>query len=155
MTWLAHPLKPELIGQNQIGQKDWSGGKYFRREIQEVARSKGRGWVEFEYVNPLNHQHDHKTTYVEGVDDLIVCAGAYQGAEEVLAVLGMDIDARAWNTKLAQAVLPAVVITMALVALVLLNSGLMARRSRIARATPRWMWSLEPALVGACGISLC
>jgi signal transduction histidine kinase len=50
MTWLAHPVKPELVGQNWIDKKDWSGGKYFRREIQQVAQSKdGTGWVEFEY----------------------------------------------------------------------------------------------------------
>jgi hypothetical protein len=31
MTILAHPVKPELVGQNQLVKKDWAGGKYFRR----------------------------------------------------------------------------------------------------------------------------
>jgi len=44
MTWLAHPARPELVGQNWIDKKDWAGGKYFRREIQQVALSK-RQWV--------------------------------------------------------------------------------------------------------------
>jgi hypothetical protein len=72
MTWLAHPVKPELVGENWLDKKDWSGGKYFRKEIQELARSKCSGWVEFEYPNPVNGQSDHKTTYVESLDDLII-----------------------------------------------------------------------------------
>ena len=76
MTWLAHPKKPELVGQNWIDKKDWPGGKCFRREIQQVALTQGSGWVEFEYENPINGQHDHKTTYVQRLGDLIVCSGA-------------------------------------------------------------------------------
>src|SRR5208283_2615885 len=92
MTWLAHPVTPELVGQNWIDKKDWSGGKYFRKEIQEVAASgDGSGWVEFEYLNPITKQHDHKTTYVLGLDDLIICSGAYKGDGEILAVLGTNI----------------------------------------------------------------
>jgi PAS domain S-box-containing protein len=153
MTWLAHPVKPELVGQNWIDKKDWSGGKFFRREIQEVARSKGHGWVEFEYENPVNGKYDHKTTYVESVDDLIVCAGAYKGAGETLAVLGMDVDARAWNWMLARAALPPTLLTIALAALLIMSSTLLVRRSRL-ETPPRWMEHLEPALTIAVGLIL-
>jgi PleD family two-component response regulator len=34
--------------------------------------------------------------------DLIVCAGAYKGTGAILAVLGMDIEARTWNWMLAR-----------------------------------------------------
>ena len=118
MTWLAHPLRPELIGQNWIDRKDWAGGKYFRREIQEVAASPGSGWVEFEYLNPQG-QSDHKTTFVEGIDDLIVCSGAYQGNGTMVAALGMDVDARAWTGRLISAALPPAMLTLALLAIIL------------------------------------
>lgn len=36
--------------------KDWTGGKYFRREIQNVDLSCGSSWVDYEYENPTNRQ---------------------------------------------------------------------------------------------------
>jgi len=107
MTMQAHPVKPELVGQNLLEKKDWGGGKYFRKEIQQVAFSKGSGWVDYQYENPVNKMIMPKTTYVQRVDDLIVCAGAYKSTGKLLAVLGMDIDARAWKWDLAsKAALP-------------------------------------------------
>jgi len=154
MTWLAHPVEPKLVGKNWIDKKDWSKGKYFRREIQEVTRSKGSGWVEFEYKNPINGQHDHKTTFVQGVDDLIICSGAYKGNGEILAVLDIDVDVRDWNKMLVRAALPTLLSTLALVAIVLLGSILLARRSRLSRAHSRWMWHLEPLIAAAAGLVL-
>ena len=155
MTWLAHPVKPELVGQNWIDKKDWSGGKYFRREIQQVAQSRnGTGWVEFEYDNPVNGQHDHKTTYVVGVDDLILCAGAYEGAGEILAVLGMDVDASTWNWNLARAALPSVLLTLALAAIFLVGLALLARRSRISGPPSIPALRLESGLAAAVGLVL-
>ncbi|AFL72747.1 response regulator [Thiocystis violascens] len=101
MTMRAHPVNAELVGQNLLDRKDWSGGRFFRREIRDVALSSGSGWVDYQYVNPLNHKRQAKTTYVERVDDLIVCAGAYKGSGETLAVMGIDIDARDWRWDLA------------------------------------------------------
>ena len=80
MTMVAHPIMPQLVGQNQIGKKDWAGGKYFHREIQGVALSQGSGWVDYQWENPVSKQLDYKMTYFEGVGDLIVCAGAYKSA---------------------------------------------------------------------------
>ena len=154
MTWLAHPIKPELVGQNLIDKKDWSGGKYFRREIQEVAKTKGNGWVEFEYENPINGQHDHKTTYVQGLDDLIVCAGAYKGDGEIRAVLGMDIDASTWNRMLARTVWPPLLFT--LVMMTVMAGGLVRLlwRSRLSGKLPCGMRHFELVLLVAFGLSL-
>jgi len=147
MTWLAHPQKPELIGQNWIDRKDWSGGKYFRREIQGVAKSPGSGWVEFEYQNTRG-QNDHKTTYVEGVDDMIVCSGAYRGAGVIVAALGMDIDARAWNRLLFRAAVPPALLTLVLMAI------LVVWRSRTVAHSLRAGLGLDPAAVAACGLAV-
>ena len=153
MTWLAHPVKPELVGQNWIDRKDWSGGKYFRKEIQQVARG-GNGWVEFEYLNPLNGQHDHKTTYVQGLDELIVCSGAYKGNGEICAVLGMDVDAHAWSRLLTKAALLPALFTLAILLVLISSSILQARRSRAADNLPRWMRHVEPATVALVGLIL-
>ena len=131
MTWLAHPIYPERVGQNWIDKKDWTGGRCFRREIQAIARSPGHGWVEYEYENFSTKQLDHKTAYFEGVDDLIIGAGAYRGDGKVLAVLKTDVDANAWNWKFAQAALPPAMLTLALAAIVLIGSTLLVRRSRL------------------------
>ena len=132
MTMLAHPTKPELIGRNLLGEKDWSGGKYFRKEIQEVVRSKGSGWVNYEYQNPAANAIEPKVTYAEQADDLIICAGSYKGAGKLAAVVGMDINASRWNWLLALAALPSALLTLGLVAVAVLGSNLLAMRSRAA-----------------------
>jgi PAS domain S-box-containing protein len=153
MTMLAHPLKPELVGQNLLNRKDRAGGTYFRREIRDIVRSKGRGWVDYEYENPVSKAIDAKSSYVEGVDDLIICAGAYKGMGTTLALLGMDIDARTWNWMLARAALPPALVTLTLVSLLALGGALLARRASL-QTPPRWMRHLEPALVAAAGFAL-
>jgi len=42
MTLLAHPIKPELVGRNLIDGRDRDGGKFFRREIRDVALVRGQ-----------------------------------------------------------------------------------------------------------------
>ncbi|NVN89662.1 MAG: PAS domain S-box protein [Desulfuromonadales bacterium] len=153
MTMLAHPVKPELIGQNQLNMRDWAGGTFFRQEIRDVAHLKGSGWVDYEYENPVSKAIDSKTTYVEAVDDVIICAGAYKGSGAMLALLGMDIDARAWNARLARAALPPALLTLSLLTLLVAGSSLLERRTSLG-ASPRWMRHPEPLLVAAVGLVL-
>lgn len=154
MTMLAHPVKPELVGQNQLNQKDWAGGKFFRNEIKEIALSKGSGWVDYEYENPANKQRDPKTTYFERVDDLIICAGAYKGTGAPLAVLGMDINANNWRSDLAITMLPTVLLVLTLVAIVIIGMKLFIRRSQSTQAQLHWMQHLETGLVIVVGVTL-
>ncbi len=102
MTMLAHPVKPNLVGQNLIDKKDLDGGKYFRKEIQTVALSAGSGWVDYSYENPITKKIMPKTTFVKKVGDVIVCAGAYKSSGNLLAVLAMDIDAKEWKLDIAE-----------------------------------------------------
>ncbi len=116
MTMKAHPVKPELVGQNLLDRKDWSGGKYFRREIQQAALLRGSGWVDYQYENPVNGKVMPKTTYLEKVEDLIVCAGAYRSSGEPPAVLGMKFDARNWHIDIATRIaLPVGLMTILLI----------------------------------------
>ncbi len=144
MTYLAHPVNPERVGQNCFDKKDWIGGRCYRREIQKVAQSQGHGWVEYEYENAASKQLDHKTTYFESADDLIVCAGAYRGDGKVLAALGLDVDANAYDWKLLRAALPPAVLSLTLAAIVLIGSTLLALRSRMSVMPTWWGSTLKP-----------
>jgi PAS domain S-box-containing protein len=154
MTMLAHPVKPELVGLNQLDVKDVPGGKFFRREIRQVVLTQGSGWVDYEYENPVNKQIEPKTTFVAGVDDLIVCAGAYKGSGAILAVLGMDIDERDWNRMRIRAVLPPVLLTLALVWLLSMGALLLARRPGHVPGAPNGLRHIETGAAVAIGLTL-
>ncbi len=145
MTMLAHPVKPELVGQNLIDKKDWSGGKYFRQEIQQVARTKGSGWVDYQYGNPVNKKIQPKTTYVDKVDDMILCAGAYKGTGDMLAVMGLDVDARTWAEDVAaRAALP---VGMMVLLIIGVASAIISNRRVEASAKPVLQQLLLPLMI--------
>ncbi len=73
----AHPVNPELIGKNLYNEAD-SKGKLFRKEIVELAKTKGSGLVDYSYLNPVTKKEESKTTYIQKEGDLIVCCGAYK-----------------------------------------------------------------------------
>jgi len=74
---VAHPKNPTLIGKNLIDVPD-SEGKLFRKDIVELAKSKGSGWVEYMYLNPETNELEFKRTYLQKIGDIIVCCGAYK-----------------------------------------------------------------------------
>jgi len=74
---MAHPVNPKLIGKNLFNETD-SKGKLFRKEIVELAKTKGSGLVDYTYLNPVTKQEESKTTYIQKEGDLIICCGAYK-----------------------------------------------------------------------------
>lgn len=74
---VAHPKNAKLVGKNLLDVPD-SDGKFFRKEIVEVAKMKGTGWVDYKYLNPGTKKPEQKTTYVKKAGDIILCAGAYK-----------------------------------------------------------------------------
>lgn len=73
---LANPKAPKLVGKNLYNEPD-SKGKLFRKEIVDLANSRGSGWVDYTYMNPSTRQEENKITYCQKVGNLIVCCGAY------------------------------------------------------------------------------
>jgi cytochrome c len=73
---LAHPTTA-LIGKNLVDLPD-ADGKLFRREMMAVVQGKGRGWVEYKFMNPANGKVEPKTTYVLRVGDVALEAGIYK-----------------------------------------------------------------------------
>jgi cytochrome c len=73
----AHPKNPKLIGKNLVGVPD-ADGKLFRKDIVEMAKAKGTGWVAYKYKNPKENKVEKKTTYLQKVGEVILCCGVYE-----------------------------------------------------------------------------
>ena len=71
----GHP-NPKLIGRNLYHEPD-SKGKLFRKDIVDLANSRGSAWVDYTYLNPMTRQEEAKITYCQKEGNLIVCCGAY------------------------------------------------------------------------------
>jgi methyl-accepting chemotaxis protein len=74
---LAYGGNPAFAGTCAIDGKD-ARGKYLGRAMIEVAKTKGKGWVEYAYENPYTKEIQEKTTCVERVDDYFVACGVYK-----------------------------------------------------------------------------
>ena len=74
---LAHPFNPSIVGKDLTDVPDANGKKY-RREIIELAASKGKGWVDYQYKNPTTGKIEPKTTYILLVDGVVLEAGLYK-----------------------------------------------------------------------------
>ena len=76
-TVIGHPVNPKLIGNNLMDVPD-ANGKFFRKEIMELAKTKGVGWVDYKYKNPATNKVENKTTYFKKAGDMIFGCGTYK-----------------------------------------------------------------------------
>ncbi len=74
---LSHGANQRLIGQNHLELKD-SNGKYFVKEMVEVAKGKGNGWIDYSWTHPITKKVAPKTTYIQKVDNYWVGCGFFK-----------------------------------------------------------------------------
>ena len=76
---LANGGTPQLAGKNLMGLKD-ARDRFFFKEMVEVAKSKGSGWVEYSWTNPTSKKVSQKVTWVQKVEgtDYFVGCGVYK-----------------------------------------------------------------------------
>lgn len=74
---LAHGANPKLIDKPVLELKDVEN-KQFIKEFISVANSKGEGWIDYKWVNPVTKQIEAKSTYVQKIDELIIGCGIYK-----------------------------------------------------------------------------
>jgi cytochrome c len=74
---LSHGGNPKMIGKDLIDMKD-ADGKPFVKERIELIKTKGKGWQNYKWTNPVSKAIEDKTVYVEKADDVIVGCGAYK-----------------------------------------------------------------------------
>lgn len=76
---LAQGANPKLVGKDLIGLKDPDGKPLIQMFI-DLAKSKGKGWVEgYKFLNPMSQKIEGKAMYLERVGDTLVGCGIYKG----------------------------------------------------------------------------
>ncbi len=75
---IAHPLNSKLVGKNMLEIPDQEG-KFYRKDIQQLALTQGTGWVDYLYKNPQTNKIERKSAYVKKADDIILVCGIYVG----------------------------------------------------------------------------
>ncbi|MBF0562897.1 MAG: cache domain-containing protein [Alphaproteobacteria bacterium] len=73
---LAHGGNPAMVGRNVGGVKDVDG-KPFMKDMLDLAKSAGEGWIDYKWLNPTTHKIDAKRSYIKRIDDYLVGVGAY------------------------------------------------------------------------------
>jgi cytochrome c len=75
---VAHGARPALIGKNLLDLKD-QDGKFLIREMIDLAKGPGSGWVDYKWPNPVTNKIEDKTSYIEKLGDgYFVGVGVYR-----------------------------------------------------------------------------
>ncbi len=72
-TIVAH-YNSKIVGKNYMNKTD-PKGSFFRREIVNLAKSKGDGWVDYTYIDKNTKKIGDKTTYIKKYKNLVFCCG--------------------------------------------------------------------------------
>jgi len=62
-TNMANSMIKAMVGKPQLEMKD-ANGKQMVKEMIEVSKSKGTGWVDYLFSNPMTKKIEPKSTYV-------------------------------------------------------------------------------------------
>ena len=68
---------PKLVGKSILEMQDVDGKEY-GKEMLDLVRAKGKGWVEYKYKNPVNGKIEPKKSYAEKSGDFVAFAGIYK-----------------------------------------------------------------------------
>jgi signal transduction histidine kinase len=74
---VAHGFNQKMIGKELVEMKD-PDGKFYVKERIEIAKTKGKGWQDYKFTDPVSKKLEQKSAYVEKIDDLIVGCGVYK-----------------------------------------------------------------------------
>ena len=74
---LAHGGNAKLVGKNMFELKD-ADGEFFIKKFIEVAKTKGTGWVDYKWVNPVTKKIEPKSTYIQKMDEYFLGCGIYK-----------------------------------------------------------------------------
>lgn len=74
---IAHPMNAKLVGKDMTEVKD-SDGKYFTKEFIATANGPGKGWVDYNWTNPVSKKIEAKSSYLVKAGDMFVGCGIYK-----------------------------------------------------------------------------
>jgi len=73
---VGHGFNQKMIGKDLVEMKD-PDGKFYVKERIEIAKTKGKGWQDYKFTNPLTKKVESKTFYFERYKDIVFGSGAY------------------------------------------------------------------------------
>ncbi len=73
---VAHGGNPGLRGKKVLGFRD-PGGLLVNQLILDKVKAEGKGWVRYEWPNPVTNKVAPKYIYSEKVHDKFVCGSGY------------------------------------------------------------------------------
>jgi cytochrome c len=74
---LAHGANKALVGKNLTELKD-SNGKQFMNQMTQDAKTKGKGWVDYSWTNPVTKKIEPKSSYYQKEGDFYFGCGIYK-----------------------------------------------------------------------------
>lgn len=74
---VAHGANAQMIGHTNLSLRD-ADGKLYNKEMIELATTKGSGWVDYRWVNPVDKKIEQKSSFIERVGDYVVGVGFYK-----------------------------------------------------------------------------
>jgi len=74
---LAHGANKALIGKNLTELKD-SNGKQFINEMSQGAKTKGKGWIDYNWTNPTTKKIEAKSSYYVKEGNMYFGCGIYK-----------------------------------------------------------------------------
>jgi signal transduction histidine kinase len=74
---IAHGQGARFVGADQSKAKDPDGVEYVQERIK-LAKTKGKGWHDYKYLDPKTGKKMQKSSYIEVWDNLIFGAGIYK-----------------------------------------------------------------------------
>lgn len=75
---VAHGANPQMVGKLWISIKD-QDGNFLIRQMIDITRGPGNGWVNYKWPNPITHKIQDKSAYIEKLGDrYFVGVGVYR-----------------------------------------------------------------------------
>lgn len=66
-----------MVGKNLMDMRD-AEGNYLIKGLVNVAKTKGQGWFDYKWPNPVSKAVEQKSSYVERLNDTLVGCGIYK-----------------------------------------------------------------------------
>ncbi len=74
---IGNSSSQRMVGKNLYDLRD-PDGVYTIRGLIEIGNTKGKGWLDHRFVNPVTKNIEPKATYVEKYEDIIVGSGIFK-----------------------------------------------------------------------------
>lgn len=74
---VAHGANVHMIGHTNLSLRD-ADGKLYNQEMIDLATTKGSGWVEYRWVDPIDKKIEQKSSFIERAGDYVVGVGFYK-----------------------------------------------------------------------------